>query len=72
MDDNDVLTPMITSDRVEAYPTLIAPKEACTVGKDNGLGGKYNGRITEAWKKGNSVKRLGRRRRGWMRHKNRI
>ncbi len=72
MNEYDVLSPIITTDTVEVYPTNTTPKDACTVANDEGVGWKYNGRITEAWKKGNSVKRLGVHGREWMRYEKRI
>ncbi len=69
MNEYDVLSPSITTDTVDVYPTNTAPKDGCTVAIDEGLGGRYNGRITEAWKKGNSVKRLGVHGREWMKYK---
>ncbi len=51
MDEYDALSPIITTDTVDIYPTNTAPLDACTVAIDEGLGERYNGRITEAWKR---------------------
>ncbi len=46
---------MSTINTVEGHRSHIAPIDAFTVVIEEGLGRIYNGRITEAWKKGNSA-----------------